>query len=381
MIYEDHAGNVTAMVVTLTIVGFVLFILRLVVRLKHAAWGIDDTCMVVGAFPYAVLCAVSLGGSFNGIGIHKWRFEDPDLAKYQSLGLKWFFLFEVFYCGAIIPIKLSIAWQLIRIAAGRKHYVYCQYVVMGLFTVMNVIALFFIIFHCWPVSYVWNTDPSVKGSCRPSTELADVYYATTAVNIATDWICAFLPIPLLWNVKLNRNAKVSVAGILGLGFFASLSACIRLKYTVNLNNSTDYLYSVADIVTWGYGENGLGFIVGNVSTLRPLFRKLLHLGGSDNDSKGGAMSNSYGFPQGGRRTYKEFDYELEGQPSGASSNADKFAAVATQTQIRGGGRSESVSSDSESQKKILSGNQHQSMNQGIMVSHQVNISHTEERVF
>ena len=25
------------------------------------------------------------------------------------------------------------------------------------------------------------------------------------------------PIPLLWNVKLNRNAKVSVAAILGLG--------------------------------------------------------------------------------------------------------------------------------------------------------------------
>lgn len=115
--------------------------------------------------------------------------------------------------------------------------------------------------------------------------------------------------------------------------------------------------------------------------MRPLFRKLLHLGGSDNDSKAGALSNSYGFPANGRKTYKEFgDYELEGQPSGASSNGDKFAAVATQTQIRGGGRSESVSSDSESQKQILSGN-HQSVNQGIMVSHQVNITHTEERAF
>lgn len=49
MIYEDHAGSVTAMVIVLTIVGFVSFILRLLVRMKHAAWGVDDTCMAIGA--------------------------------------------------------------------------------------------------------------------------------------------------------------------------------------------------------------------------------------------------------------------------------------------------------------------------------------------
>lgn len=59
------------------------------------------------------------------------------------------------------------------------------------------------------------------------------------------------PFVLLWNVQLNRNAKISVAFLLSLGVLASISACIRLKYTVNLNNSQDYLYSVADIVIWG----------------------------------------------------------------------------------------------------------------------------------
>jgi hypothetical protein len=73
--------------------------------------------------------------------------------------------------------------------------------------------------------------------------------ATTAVNIFTDWVTAFMPIPLLWNVQLNRNAKISVAGILGLGFFASLSACIRLKYTVNLTAQNDYLCTSKNIAT------------------------------------------------------------------------------------------------------------------------------------
>jgi hypothetical protein len=44
---------------------------------------------------------------------------------------------------------------------------------------------------------------------------------------------------------------MSVAFLLSMGVLASISACIRLKYTVNLNNSQEYLYSVGDIVIWG----------------------------------------------------------------------------------------------------------------------------------
>ena len=73
---------------------------------------------------------------------------------------------------------------------------------------------------------------------------------------------------------MNRNAKISVAVLLSLGVLASLSACIRLKYTVNLNNSDDFLYAIGDVVIWGYAENGIGLIVGCISTLRPLFARV-----------------------------------------------------------------------------------------------------------
>lgn len=74
------------------------------------------------------------------------------------------------------------------------------------------------------------------GKCQPSYVLADVYYACTAVNILTDWVTAFLygspfhilqvcnrradsnrPVPLLWNVQINRNTKISIVGLMGLG--------------------------------------------------------------------------------------------------------------------------------------------------------------------
>jgi hypothetical protein len=106
--------------------------------------------------------------------------------------------------------------MLLRIASNKSVYSYSLYAVSAMFTAMNLIAMLYIIFHCWPVAYAWDT--SIKGGkCNPAQTLADIYYATTAVNIATDWFCALLPVPLLWNVQLNRNAKISVGVILGLG--------------------------------------------------------------------------------------------------------------------------------------------------------------------
>ncbi|OMP87738.1 hypothetical protein BK809_0007826 [Diplodia seriata] len=342
----DNSPHVAGSIISITILAFTIFGLRVYTRLKVAAWGIDDWCMTVAMPPFAVLSAACILASFNGVGVHVERFKDPALAKYQEIGLKWFFLFEVFYCVAIIPIKLSIAFQLIRIAAGRKFFV-----------------------------YAWNTQQ--EGKCNDAKILTDIYYATTAVNIATDWFCAAMPIPLLWNVKLNRNAKISVGCILSLGIFASLSACIRLKYTVNLQNSNDYLYAISDILIWGYAENGIGVIVGCIGTLRPLFRKVLHLGSSNDGStpmKYGGASSKGNFPSNARRTYDKFDsqYELEEGMAGASSSgSDKYAPQAHETEIRAGmARSGSLRSDSDSQKQILEDSQ----GNGIMVHSQVQIS-------
>lgn len=147
----------------------------------------------------------------------------------------FFFLFEVFYCASILPIKLSIALMLIRIAQNRKIYVYAQWAMMGLFFIADGGALFYIIFQCVPVSYAWNT--AQEGHCLPAVGLADVYYACTAVNIMTDWVTALLPIPLLWHVRLERSEKLSVATILGLGILLVLSlailACWNFLLTVS----------------------------------------------------------------------------------------------------------------------------------------------------
>lgn len=53
--------------------------------------------------PFLVLSIACILGSVNGIGAHASRFQEAGNEKYQTLGLMYFFLFEVFYCASIIP--------------------------------------------------------------------------------------------------------------------------------------------------------------------------------------------------------------------------------------------------------------------------------------
>ncbi|KAF3013689.1 hypothetical protein E8E14_001495 [Neopestalotiopsis sp. 37M] len=369
-IFMDDSPHVFGTVITIAVLAYLTFGLRVYTRITRGSWGMEDWLMTVAAFPLLILTIACATAAFNGVGIHQWRLELEENVKYQTNGLFWFFLFEVFYCVTIIPVKLSISFMLVRIAENRSWFVWCQYGIMALFTIMNAIAAFYIIFQCAPVSAAWTN----VGTCNASYILADIYYATTAVNIFTDWATALMPIPLLWNVKMNTNAKLSVGAILGLGIFASISACIRLKYTVNLTSATEYLYGLANIVIWGYAENGIGMFVGNLSTLRPLFRRVLGLGGSSGQTAPSGMTPN-GLPSKATHPYRSFD---PGYEMGTMHSIKEKPSMATSTQIVGNDRS-SLSSDGESQKHIMEGGSAAAGGSfgagGIVVSRQIDISH------
>ncbi|CAG7932939.1 unnamed protein product [Penicillium olsonii] len=324
VVYADAAPSLAGSTIALTVVAMITYGLRIYCRLTRRSWGIEDWIMTAAMY---------------------------------------FFIFEVGYCAAIIPIKLSISWMLIRVAQGRKAYLYVQYAVIVTFVLMNFIALIFIIVNCIPVNAAWSDEAlSNGGHCQPSYVLADVYYACTAVNIVTDWITAFLPVPLLWNVQINRNTKISIVGLMGLGIFASLSACVRLKYTVALTNQNDYLYGVADVVIWGFAENSIGMIVGNVATLRPLLRVLRDRKISDYKNyhqSPGYSSHRTGGMMGSR------NYEL-------SENVKGLNHMTTTSAINHNPRGSM--SDGDSQKEILENGQ-QPGQADILVSRQVVVAY------
>lgn len=122
---------------------------------------------------------------------------------------KWFFFFEIFFCIAIIPIKLSISLMLMRVAGPKKNYTYALWGMASLFILANTISFLYILLRCTPISFAWNTT-TPGGSCLPSRDLADVYYADTAVNILTDWFCALMYVlPFSLNPTKQTNLFLS----------------------------------------------------------------------------------------------------------------------------------------------------------------------------
>lgn len=71
--------------------------------------------------------------------------------------------------------------MLIRVAEGRKEYVYVQYVVITMFVLMNIIALIFILVNCIPVQY----DPCAgilrKNHAYPMLELLGIRKSSNMV--------------------------------------------------------------------------------------------------------------------------------------------------------------------------------------------------------
>ncbi|KAK3074099.1 hypothetical protein LTR53_003746 [Teratosphaeriaceae sp. CCFEE 6253] len=260
--FEDNAPKIVGTVATLVFLGSIVFPLRIHVRASNHALGWDDWWMMIALVPWAALSAVCIASAFHGVGIG----EDKLTLEERQEALMWFWLFEIFWCLAVIPVKLSISFMLGRIAVAHRPLIIGLYVMSALFTTLTLLGFFYIIFRCTPISYAWDTT-TPSGKCQPEHILAGIYYAITAINIAIDWYCALLPIPLLWNAPLDLRTKLSVAFLLSLGVLASIAACVRQKYTSALTSENDLELSLGMLMIWGYAEVGIGFFVGSLSTL------------------------------------------------------------------------------------------------------------------
>ena len=73
VIFDDNAPNVAATIIILTTLSLIVFPMRVYTRVKGNAWGWDDWSMTFALIPFTALSVFCLGGSFLGIGVHKWK--------------------------------------------------------------------------------------------------------------------------------------------------------------------------------------------------------------------------------------------------------------------------------------------------------------------
>ncbi|KAI4184937.1 MAG: hypothetical protein L6R41_004429 [Letrouitia leprolyta] len=191
----------------------------------------------------------------------KARISHDDIAILVAL---MEYAIELTYCVAITTIKFSILLFYRRVFINQttsKNFIVAWYVITVWCFLWGISTFFAAAFQCTPVSYGWTQfTGKTKGKCLDFTALL---LSTAIINICTDVAVLVLPMPLVWNLKIEKSQKFAVSGIFLLGSFTIIDS---------------YLKGTAlDAGYWSIIEPGVGIISASLPSLGPILRKAFPL--------------------------------------------------------------------------------------------------------
>lgn len=212
---------------------------------------------------------------------------------------------------------------------GERTVLICRWalVFIGLWAVVQVLLL---ALACLPLASI---VPSMKDRCLP---VDPVWYLSSAMNIATDFVIFLIPMPSLINLRTKgKKQKALLLVVFGLGFLSVLSirtpivglykknwlttwvsstciiSIIRIFSLSKRTQSKDIFWTSVATACWSIVELHCGIICSCLATLRPLLRFVFpHLMGVTRDN---ALS-----------------YELQGQHS-VKNAVDGKSVINTRT--------------------------------------------------
>ncbi|KAK3385844.1 hypothetical protein B0H63DRAFT_188169 [Podospora didyma] len=254
--------------------------LRLYVRFKLGAFGIDDSIMVaVTALSLARFGVQIAQVNIYGNGRHRWYISDSNYIDNNMLG--WWA--QVLLFATMCLLKMSICFLILRIKndRGLKIFLYC--LMTGL-VITNLACIIILIAQCKPTSVYWT---GTGGTCWDTRVRIYSIYFTISYSLLTDVICSLLPLVVIWNVKIPLRTKASVAGLMGMGILATAFGILRASSLGLVTVDLSYAYCISAI--WSNLELFLGVIAANVALGRSIYRYFF--GGDLAGSTKGGSSN------------------------------------------------------------------------------------------
>ncbi|KAH7014135.1 uncharacterized protein B0I36DRAFT_255486, partial [Microdochium trichocladiopsis] len=259
------AVSIIALVLSLSVFGLRMYV-KLFMNRKVTP---DDWWMMAAQLiyiPYLIICAY--GPAVAGTG--RWTAELTNDGIEMALWI-WA-ICEVIYPPMSFCVRMSIAWFLLRLAVVRWH----KRVIKGVMWANGIVSVFFMIplvVQCVPLSYFWLRHKGAEGYCIDKAVVPVSTIVHAVLGAILDWTLAFLPIAMLWSVRINRRTKAAIATVLGMGAFCGISLIARIPFLKIIEISADFLHATTGIATVAVLEPGVGIIAGSLVTLQPLLKR------------------------------------------------------------------------------------------------------------
>ncbi|KID77490.1 uncharacterized protein G6M90_00g096800 [Metarhizium brunneum] len=320
---EYNGGSLIAACTVLLITSWFAVGLRSYTRVfLMKSYQADDWLMLAAQVLFTVTCAFTLEGVRRGLGKHNAAVPNEDD---RVAALMWQALTIAIYIIDMMLIKLSIGVFLLRLAT-KKLYIWIIRGSLVIVTLWSLGIFIWDIFQCTPVAKQWDFRITT-GHCAGPDEIISAAYALSVMTVLSDWFFALIPIPMLWGVKMTKQAKATVIVILGLGVFASIATLIRLKFLAGLEMTDDFMFSVTDAMIWSLVEPGVAIIASSLATIRPLLRALKIRGFLSTDKyPSSGISGAARYGRGSRNT--------RGSMPGQGPNDVSLHSVTKKSEIR-----------------------------------------------
>lgn len=176
----------------------------------------------------AAFCAFVVLGVHHGLGKH----VDDVAPDHRVEALKWKWAGMITYVIGSTLIKFVAALLLLRLFKGQKWQRNSLIAIMALVGLVQVFYLFIAIFQCTPIPFYWfryTEDAPVSGQCLKPDMATIPTYVSILLGVVSDWYLAILPITLVWNIKMEKKAKISIVAVLAIGsMFVTLEAAPSL---------------------------------------------------------------------------------------------------------------------------------------------------------
>ncbi|KAI4681049.1 uncharacterized protein J4E88_005554 [Alternaria novae-zelandiae] len=113
--------------IILLVLSWIVFSMRVGVRMWRKAWGMDDYFMLVGTILFSVTAALCIVCCHYGSGQFARELPTVTISK----GTKLFYIAEYFYAVSAMFVKISVAVALLRIAVGRRFFTWALWALIG----------------------------------------------------------------------------------------------------------------------------------------------------------------------------------------------------------------------------------------------------------
>ncbi|KAI9172302.1 hypothetical protein HJFPF1_01801 [Paramyrothecium foliicola] len=315
-------------------VGVRLYTRVFVVRAPRS----DDVVMVLAAVGALGGYIIYLCQIQYGLGRHSILSDPADRIEFAKLGYVQSIAVHILALGLL---KISLALSLLRLSRTR-WYTWALWSLIAFVVAYTIMACCTFFFHCTPFRGNW--DSSITRKCYPITLFVTFALVNTGFNIFTDVVCATLPIPIIWTLKMKLRTRIYLVVILSLGYFAVAMGGVKAYFQIAQPRGTDAQFDQW-IQFYACLQLNLGIIAACAPTLKPLVGHALKLSsrdkyygeyyGNNNSRQSRAIPLRSAGVSRTDRGFDDLDFELNNQPYGNATNR-------VQTTVAGGTDSEGV---------------------------------------